>query len=301
MKLAEFQRMMAADVMRPLLGLERIAKENRAAIYVTPNDRLSSAERLEIYNRSYWYRVLDSLHEDFPGLRALMGERAFTRMSEAYLTACPSTSFTMGNLGSKLEPWLLANPQYAGRRLGPALDMARLEWAHIRAFDGLARKEIGPEDLAEFNPGLILGLQPYVQLLSLQYPVDRLRLQVNASTVEGQSTASNVVVEKPGSAPDRKPVRLVKAPFFLAVHRNDGFVYYRRLESGEYTILLSVQRGGRLTTVMTRALRTAGVPAGELQSSLQRWFAAWAQLGWLCHPGSRSSNGPDRLLVRAAL
>jgi len=35
-----------------------------AAEFIKPNDRLSSFERLEIYNRQYWFRVLASLDED---------------------------------------------------------------------------------------------------------------------------------------------------------------------------------------------------------------------------------------------
>jgi hypothetical protein len=289
MNLAEFQRLMAADIMRPLTRPGRIAKDNRAAEYVKPNNRLTAVERLEIYNRSYWCRILDSLREDFPGLRAVLGERAFTRLSEAYLAECPSTSFTLGNLGSKLEAWLLQYPERAGRHHPLALDMVRLEWAHIQAFDGLAKKEIGPEDLAEFNPRLTLALQPYVHLLHLQYPVDRLRLRVNAAS-EGQTAASNTVVREHRRPLNLKAGRLAKAPVFVAVHRNDGCVYYRRLEPGEFAVLQSLRRGGRLTTVLSRALRNSALPVTEVQSSLQGWFAAWAQLGWLCHPWGNSGK-----------
>jgi hypothetical protein len=52
MKLAELQRLMAADVMRPMAGPERISRENRAASYVKPTPGLTSSGRLEIYNRS---------------------------------------------------------------------------------------------------------------------------------------------------------------------------------------------------------------------------------------------------------
>lgn len=48
-----------------------------AAEFIKPNDRLSSFERLEIYNRQYWFRVLDCLWDDYPGLRATVGERKF--------------------------------------------------------------------------------------------------------------------------------------------------------------------------------------------------------------------------------
>ena len=45
--------------------------------FIKPNDRLTSFERLEIYNRVYWFRVLDCLYDDYPGLRAVLGERKF--------------------------------------------------------------------------------------------------------------------------------------------------------------------------------------------------------------------------------
>ena len=282
MKLAQFQKLMAEDVMRPLTRLDGIARENKAASYVRPNDRLTAVERLEIYNRSYWFRILDSLYEDFPGLRAVVGERAFFKLAEAYLTACPSTSFTMARLGAQLESWLRANPKWAGAACGLAFDMVRLEWAHIEAFDGLALTEIGPEDLAEFDAGLELQLQPYVQLLGLRFPVDAMRLRVNAAA-EGQSAASNTVSEKRVHVAGVRSGRVKEEPVCVAVHRHDGYVYYRRLENAEFVVLNSLARGGRFGAVVTRAFRGSGLTAEEFQSSLQGWFTAWSQLGWLCH------------------
>ena len=195
----------------------------------------------------------------------------------------------MGRLGSQLETWLRANPEWAGTASGLALDMVRLEWAHIEAFDGLARPEIGPEDLAEFDAGLELQLQPYVQLLSLRYPVDALRLRVNAAA-EGQSAASNTVAEKRVHVAGMRAGRVKEEPVCLAVHRHDGYVYYRRLESAEFVVLSSLARGGRFGAVVTRAFRSAGMSAEEFQGSLQGWFAAWSQLGWLCHPARKSGK-----------
>ena len=91
----------------------------------------------------------------------MVGGLSGSGCAERLSAACPSTSFTMGNLGSKLESWLLANPEYAGRRLGPALDMARLEWAQIEAFDNATAKVLGPENLLELGPDFRAGLQPF--------------------------------------------------------------------------------------------------------------------------------------------
>jgi hypothetical protein len=79
MTLFQLQRRMAHAVMQPLTSADRIAPKTDAG-FIKPNDRLTSVERLEIYSRSYWFRVLDSLYDDFPGLRAVLGQRAFHRL-----------------------------------------------------------------------------------------------------------------------------------------------------------------------------------------------------------------------------
>ena len=103
MSLAELQRQMAAAVMAPLTPDEDMrahAADGRvmtevAAGFIAPNSRLTPFERLEIYNRQYWYRVLDALAEDYPVLRAVVGSSAFHQLSIEYLTAHPSRSFTL--------------------------------------------------------------------------------------------------------------------------------------------------------------------------------------------------------------
>jgi uncharacterized protein (UPF0276 family) len=97
------QRTMARAVMQPLTSSERMQRrapdggpmKRYASRFIKPNDRLTSFERLEIYNRQYWFRVLSALIEDFPGLRAVLGERRFDAMAKAYLIANPSRSFTL--------------------------------------------------------------------------------------------------------------------------------------------------------------------------------------------------------------
>ncbi len=150
MKLLELQRRMAAAIMRPLTSSDHIAPKADAA-YIKPNDRLTAPERLEIYSRSYWYRLIDGMFEDFPGLLAVLGMRRFNGLIRAYLADCPSVSYTMRDLGSRLESWLHRNPEFAGNKIDVALDMIRLEWAHIEAWDGAAEKVLGPEDLVELG------------------------------------------------------------------------------------------------------------------------------------------------------
>ena len=83
MNLLELQRRMAEDVMRPLTAdfeMQPAANDGSSTTaiadsYVKPNERLSSFERLEIYNRQYWFRVIESVAEDFPTLNAVLGDK----------------------------------------------------------------------------------------------------------------------------------------------------------------------------------------------------------------------------------
>lgn len=268
--LAELQRRVAGAVMSPLNA--SIGAEAKAL--VKPNDRLTATERLAIYHRQYWYRILDSFAEDFPGMAAVLGERAFERLARAYLADCPSQSFTLRNLGSRLEGWLREHPEFGGRNLALALDMVRMEWAHIEAFDGAARKPLGPEDLLELVPELSVALQPHIGLLELQYPVDELRIKLNGRPEE-HDRASNAV-----SAPSRRHVvrryaRLKSQAIFLAVHRVEFTVFYRRLEPGEYRLLHAIGSGAPMGAALDSI-------QGLQPEQAQGWFANWAQLGWLC-------------------
>ncbi len=291
MRLLELQRRMAAAMMVPLTPSGNIAKSvaAEASALIKPNDRLSSLNRLEIYSRSYWFRLLDSFREDFPGLLAVLGSRAFDCLSEAYLREVPSRSFTLRNLGSRLPDWLLQHPQYAGTNQTLALDMARLEWAHIEAFDGRAGNAAGPEDLLELRPEMKFALQPYLSLLDLNFPVDDLRLHIRELAVQ-QGAASNTVIRQRERSTARRYRRIAPAPIFVAVHRQEYSVFYKRIEAGEFRILRALQSGQSLGQAL-EAVSNDG--AEDCTASLERWFASWSRLGWLCVPERENHNETD--------
>ena len=118
MNLLELQRRMSQDVMRPLTpDFEMRASTEQgletaeiAAGYIKPNSHLTSFERLEIYNRQYWFRVIAAVEEDFPALNAVLGQEMFDALTLAYLRESPSTSFSLRNLGARLPAWEATRP-----------------------------------------------------------------------------------------------------------------------------------------------------------------------------------------------
>ena len=290
MSLAALQRTMARAVMQPLTSDERM--QNRApdgksmrayaSRFIKPNDRLTSFERLEIYNRQYWFRLLSSMIEDFPGLRAVLGDKRFEAMSKAYLVDCPSQSFTLRNLGSRLEGWLRKHPKWAGPKQALAVDIARLEWADIDVFDGKAEPALRPEDLnAGAGAKLKLKLQPYLRLLDLKYPVDDLLLEVRKED-EDTDFASNAFQEKRKKKRVQSVAKLKPSNIFLVVHRMDDSVYFRRIEREEFLILSALRDGKPLGKAIVAAFRNSRVPAEDRAASVQQWFQNWAALNWFC-------------------
>jgi hypothetical protein len=290
MKLLQLQRTMARAVMQPLTSSERMQRrapdggsmKRYASRFMKPNDRLTSFERLEIYNRQYWFRLFSSLYEDFPGLRAVLGAKRFDEMAKAYLVANPSRSFTLRDLGSRLEPWLRQNPKWAGKNQTLALDIARLEWADIEAFDGKAEPALRTEDIPSTDAAkLRLTLQPYVRLLSFQFPVDDLLLEVRKEE-EDTDFASNTFAEHRKRKRVRAVAKLNPAQIFLAVHRIDYSVYFRRIEPEEFSILTALRDGKTLAAAVESGFRKSAIPPEERPAQAQTWFQTWAALGWFC-------------------
>ena len=284
---------MAAAIFRPLNGRDRMqARWNDgrptsavAAEFIKPNDRLSSFERLEIYNRIYWFRLLDCLYDDYPGLRAILGEKKFMKLASAYLAKYPSTSFTLRNLGQRLEKFLSEEPEWTSPNEELALDMARFEWAQVVAFDDAAKPPITTDDLLETPPGkLRLGLQPYLSLLQLNYAVDKFLLAVKKRERDVlRDEASNTFESMPRA---RKPKRRVRLPkresVCLVVHRYDNMLYYKRLEPEAFAILEGLAKGKTVEKACLVALAKSARTGVDWRALIEEWFHDWSALGWFC-------------------
>jgi hypothetical protein len=288
LSLTHLQREMAGAVMTPLTADEEMRGESLdgrsmsevAASFISPNSRLNAFERLEIYNRQYWFRVLGAVAEDFPALRAVVGERAFDALAVAYLTAHPSRSFSLRNLGSRLVEWLTENPQYAGRRHRMAVDVAQMEWAFVEAFDNGERDPLTIEQISTLDGSSRLALQPHLRLVELEYPVDDLVLALHKAE-KRQATEASVAHEDDSHTPAKLP-SLRRHATWLAAHRVDFSVYYLRIKREEFHALSAIRRGMSLTQAIEAGVTSSRVPSSRRPQLVREWFATWAELGWIC-------------------
>lgn len=304
MTLLDLQRRMLTDVRRPLTsdwGM-RVADEDGtpleeiAKTYIKPNPQLTSFERLEIYNRQYWFRTIAAVSEDFPALNAVLGGKRFDALVLSYLQETPSTSWTLRDLSAKLPDFLSAHPELASKRHSLALDVARLEWAYVEAYDGKRRKPLTAEDLETVEADSILTLQPHLKLLALSYPVDELVLAVHRSSPETDIVSSAASRPKTSKRSQLPPMR--QRATWLAVHRFEDTVYYRRIERETYLLLSALNTGASIAEAIAQAFADTQLTGEEQAALLQEAFAHASELGWLCLPEDTSAqddfNGSNR-------
>jgi hypothetical protein len=290
MNLETLQREMASSIMQSLTADEQMQSHSPdgrsmhavAESFIAPNSRLTAFERLEIYNRQYWFRVLGSLAEDYRALAAIVGAAAFERLSVAYLAAHPSRSFSLRNLGRQLPSWLAANPAYAGRRHRIAVDVARIEWAFVEAFDSAERAPLTLAQIATLDADSRLGLQPHLQLIALDYPADDLVLGLHKRE-KRQSSEAGIERDESQQAPVQLP-RLRRRSTWVAAHRVDLSVYYRRLQREEFLTLTALQAGQPLAEAIASGFAGSLIPQSRQAARIRDWFSTWAELGWVCAP-----------------
>lgn len=254
--------------------------------FVKPTSKQTARQRLGIYAKQYWFRLLDSLEEDFPGILKVLGREKFNLLLKGYLIDYPSDSHLLRDLGRYMEEYVREQRDLVEPHYDLVYDLARFEWAQVYAFDGdalppVTLKEIESLDL-EKN---VFNLQPYISLMELSYPLDDFKIalkkgrKVNAPS-EASSTLREVTDEPvldSHSIPEAEQV-------FMVVHRFDNRVFFKRLEKHAFKLLELIATGETVSVACGELI--CSYPELEddieaLSSNVRNWFQSWVKLGWL--------------------
>lgn len=126
----------------------------------------------QVYARMYASRLHDALVEDYPKLRAALGDDQFAALAHRYFQARPPRSFTLRDAGVDLSAYLRDAESAQG--LWPS-QLAALERARVEAFDGRDAVALLQDDVAALGdalPDLVLRWVPTSSVVSLTWNVD---------------------------------------------------------------------------------------------------------------------------------
>ena len=250
MKLAELEDYFARAVTSgsgPLPDLERV---------FVGNARLSAVERLSIYNRGYFYRLLDALSSVFGQTKRVLGEASFERLGLSYVTLHPSEHPSVERVGRSFPKYL--------RSIGAAavvVDLAALEWARLCALVAPNPASVASVDAIEPErfPEARLSFVPSLQRLELDPRALRAFAGDDVSAVE------LLAVEAP-------------ARCGVAVWRSQHAVRHQSVEPTEWQALESAASGATLSRMCT--LFDSGSPSEDVEIAF-RMLSAWFARHWL--------------------
>lgn len=225
----------------------------------SPN--LTAAESMELYHRQYWFRLLDSIAEDFPTLQKMAGEETFWALIEAYLLDRPSSSFTLRHLGSRLADFTATWDGVAETKRLWFSALARLEYARMEIYEAAEWKAVRPDQFATAE----LYLQPHVILLQLLVPADLCEDWEHFTPTD-------------------------EGPVNLAVWREEnGGASQCRITPIEFELLTRLRQRSTLASLFDAP--TDPEPSPE---DVSEWFTHWQRRGWIAiAPTAEVENFPQ--------
>lgn len=141
-----------------------------------PSKSLSAEQRLGVYQRSYYLRILKCMREQFPALCYALGEELFTDFARDYLQMYPSESYTLYALGTRFPSYLQQTrpdkdmeEQDQEQWVDFMIDLATYELDLFLMFDAPGHEEKTYATEATIDEQL--QLQTCLKLGSYDYPV----------------------------------------------------------------------------------------------------------------------------------
>ena len=208
----------------------------------------------------YLPRMLEALESDYPGLAHFLGHAAWQRLVRAYVSAHPSRSYTLNELGRRL-------PEFVRRARVPrpafCHDLARLESAVAEVFDAPETPSLAETDLAAVARG----------------DWERARLvPVAALRLVALDHDAGAWLDSLRSEGHRHP-RVERRRSFLVVYRRNYAVMRREQTEAAFALLGDLVAGEPVGRVVTRALGRRPPARLEGADAAFRLFRGWAAMG----------------------
>lgn len=240
---------------------------------ISPSQRMSGEERLAIYARAYFARLLECMRSVFPCTLKTLGEDAFDELALGYLESYPSRSYTLDRLGAEFARYLDEtrpdrDPEGRPTEAWPdfLIELAGFERAIGEVFDGPGsegRPLLAADDLraipADRWPQARLVTAPCLRLLAFKFPLNDYFTAVR----NGESPE----IPEPAES-------------YLALTRRDYIVRRHALERPQYELLGALAAGETVGAAVERAARVAPDGIESLAAKLEQWFRQWTAAGF---------------------
>lgn len=240
--------------------------------YITPSPTLQPHQRMQIYNQQYWWRLLNTLHANFPLVTRLFGCHAFNeKIAIPYLLKYPPNHWSLNLLGERLSKWIAEYYQEPDQSL--VLNASRLDWAFMASFIDPQYPLLNLNQMTKESPESLLSqvfyLQPYINLFTWEY--DLLTFRENFMKYDVDYWVEHRFPDLPKGK-----------TYFFTLYRNlNNHLAWREVSKGEFILLERFKMGTSITDACEYIESQEDSLHEYIANHLQKWLQEWAQAGWL--------------------
>lgn len=212
---------------------------------------------LGIYVNAYQARLLDTLADAYPSTQALMGYEAFEAVAQAYIAQHPPTTRSLRWYGDQFAAHVAASGPRAHAEL------ARLDWALRRAFDG--------PDAPVLDAGALAQVTPQAWATVRLTPVPTAELQgFHCNTVAVWQALNDELAPPPSQCADSEVLWLI--------WRKGLQPHFRSLSALEGVLLRRMMAGDTFAEACAFAEASAGTgspDAGHITAQIGNFLRQW--------------------------
>jgi len=231
-------------------------------LYIAPSQTLSAAQRLAIYQRGYFARLLQCLEGQYKALCHALGKELFDDFAREYLHQYPSKSPTLALLGARFPDFLReTRPDLEAAEKEPWVEfmiaLAQFEWELYTMFDAPGHE--GKAYASALDAEGSFQLQPCFSIHQYDFPVS-----LYYSAVAG------------GKDPE------IPNPqeHFVAIVRKDFRTAIFDLLAPQYTFLQEMMAGKSVKEALTATASVYNKPEKEVEKAWAEWKKAWLEAGF---------------------
>jgi len=226
-----------------------------AADLIRPSEKLTPEQRIAIYRKAYFARLLGVFRETFPGLRHALGEPLLDQFALQYLQSHPPRTYSIDRVADHFAAWLSSTrPREPWADFVVQLATLELALSELGDCAGLEGKPIpSARDVDALGPSLLQARptrSPALRLFAESWPV--------SDYLQSLHQGENPSPPEPASG-------------YAVAARVDYRVTLHRIDAIEYALLTSLDGN-----------RTVDEARGETPPSKARdCLCRWANRGWL--------------------
>lgn len=249
-----------------------VSMEIEAAQHIAASPTMQPAERIQIYNQQYWWRLLNTLHESFPFLICLLGYYHFNRkIAMPYLVKYPPRHWALMLLGDRLAQWI--EEEYQGNDKSMLVNAAAIDYAFSASFIAADMPSLNIEQLS--HPDQVekifdkkLYVQPHLHLFEMNQDYFHYR--------------EEILKQKPEYWQTHPLPQIKSGQYFYALYRNArNEISWKEISFGEYHLLRLFQKGASVEEACEWLEEHEDEMGPDASQNLQQWFQEWTHRGWL--------------------